>query len=81
MSSTSKPPKLRWRVLRADIKSPFEKRQELFMGTAYIGVVEPLKGGKYLARAQNGGPYAEFSSLELAKTCLEDYAVHRTRNG
>lgn len=80
MAIASKPPKLRWRTLKADIMSPFEKRQELFFGTAYIGVVEPMSASRYLARAQNGGPYEEFSSFELAKSCLEDYAINKPKN-
>lgn len=67
-------PKLFWRTLKADMNSPFEKRQELYLGTAYIGVVEPCADGAYLARAQNGGPYETFGTFQLAKDCLEEYA-------
>ena len=69
--------KLRWRALKADMRSPYERRQELHYGTAYIGVVEPSADGTYLARAQNGGPSETFASMELAKACLEQFAASR----
>jgi hypothetical protein len=71
---TERTPKLRWRTLKADMHSPYEKRQELYLGTAYIGVVEPCADGAYLARAQNGGPHETFGTIQLAKDCLEVYA-------
>lgn len=67
-------PPLKWRKLKADMYSPYERRQELHMGKRYIGVVEPNADGTYLAHAQNGGPCENFSTFELAKQCLEDHA-------
>src|SRR3546814_3281501 len=73
LTSSEKSPVLRWRKLKADMHSPYERRHELYLGTAYIGVVEPSADGTYLARGQNGGPHETFSTLHLAKLCLEDY--------
>src|SRR3546814_20493780 len=77
LTSSEKSPVLRWRKLKADMHSPYERRHELYLGTAYIGVVEPSADGTYLARGQNGGPPETFSTLHLATLCLQDYAQPR----
>src|SRR3546814_15849746 len=77
LTSSEKSPVLRWRKLKADMHSPYERRHELYLGTAYIGVVEPSADGTYLARGQNGGPHETFSTLHLAKLCLEDRSATR----
>src|SRR3546814_20846986 len=76
------PPKLanlRWRKLKADMHSPHERRHELYLGAAYIGVVEPSADGTYLARGQNGGPHRSEErrvGQECVSTCRSRWSPY-----